>query len=273
MSIFYESIIQGFADQLNPRSAREREARQLKAREDELHKAEAWKPHTRWKRTLILKAGTYNMRSFFKVEPLDVRFDLDKLKKNQRALSPSGQWCYVEKIFPRCFELSTIVGNRRGVVYFDGDVKIPVLHERDDSGYGRKWTASPWMSLTPMEIFSLRGGTDRARGTTVVVGLGLGHQLIEVSKKRNVQKIILIEKSQELVDWLLPIVQTYMGHARHSMQVVVGNAYKEMPKLTADVALVDIFPGYGGNGPERDQLRRDCPNIKYVWAWGTSQLG
>jgi hypothetical protein len=43
-----------------------------------------------------------------------------------------------------------------------------------------------------------------------------------------------------------------------------------MPALKADVALVDVFSGYGGNDYERDKLRSTCPHVGHVWAWGTS---
>jgi hypothetical protein len=37
--------------------------------------------------------------------------------------------------------------------------------------------------------------------------------------------------------------------------------------MTADVALIDIFPHYGGNEFPR------CPSIKRVWCWGASFVG
>ncbi len=86
---------------------------------------------------------------------------------------------------------------------WDGPVSIPALHER--LSYNKDhWDQVPWMSLTPMEMMTMRHGTKRARGRVIVAGLGLGHQLIEVSKRKQVKEIVLVEKSQELVDWILP---------------------------------------------------------------------
>ena len=120
------------------------------------------------------------------------------------------------------------------------------------------------MSLTPMEMVTLRGGIRFAKKHTVVAGLGLGHQLIEVSRKKSVKKITLVESSQELVDWLLPRIKTFMGDAK--LKVVVGDAKKLVPKMTADVALIDIFRSYGSN----DFV--ECPKIPRVWCWGSAEI-
>ena len=45
-----------------------------------------------------------------------------------------------------------------------------------------------------------------------------------------------------------------------------------MPKLTADVALVDIFRGYGNNDCEHRGLVHTCKNIKKIWSWGTAKI-
>jgi len=54
--------------------------------------------------------------------------------------------------------------------------------------------------------------------------------------------------------------------------VIVGDAYEVLPTLSADVALVDIFPSYGGNEAAMMQLRKRCPKIKKMWGWGTAAM-
>ena len=148
---------------------------------------------------------------------------------------------------------------------FDGPVHIPAIHQKRHS----EWEKNPWMSLTPAEIISMRGGLRRAKGRTIVAGLGLGHLLIDVSLRKQVTSLVLVEKSQQLVDWILPRVKPFMRSGLE-VEVVIGDAMKEMPKLSADVALVDIFDTYGNNDCERDQLRRECKNIGYIWVWGAA---
>ena len=50
--------------------------------------------------------------------------------------------------------------------------------------------------------------------------LGLGHQLIEVSKRLQVKRIVLVELDQELVDWILPVIRP---HVKKPLEVVVGD--------------------------------------------------
>jgi len=108
-----------------------------------------------------------------------------------------------------------------------------------------------------------------ARGHVVIAGLGLGHQLIEVTRRLQVKRVTLVERSQELVDWLLPVVRP---HLRKPVRVIVGDAYTIIPTLRADIALVDIFPGYGGAQQKIDAIARKTKGIRKFWGWGTSEM-
>jgi len=108
-----------------------------------------------------------------------------------------------------------------------------------------------------------------ARGHVVIAGLGLGHQLIEVSRRLQVKRVTLVERSQELVDWLLPVIRPYL---RKPLKVIVGDAYTVIPTLRADVALIDIFPRYGGAQQKLDAIKRQTKGIRKFWAWGSSEM-
>lgn len=226
-----------------------------------------WDPNIKWQKELNIKAETFPVRSLFEVKTTNCNSP-NASKKDELVLSPSKQYCYCEKRLPRGEMLQTVYGDKTGDVLFDGPVIIPALHEKDMFRTS-EWNTEPWMSTTPMEIITLRGGTRLAKGTTIVAGLGLGHQLIEVSKRKQVKKLILVEKSQELIDWLYPRIEPHLGQ---KVKVVVGDAYKELPKMKADVCLLDIFARYGFNNRERDKLREQCKNIGFIWAWGASEL-
>ncbi|OHD23803.1 MAG: hypothetical protein A2Y38_17080 [Spirochaetes bacterium GWB1_59_5] len=77
--------------------------------------------------------------------------------------------------------------------------------------------------------------------------------------------------SAELMQWMLPRIQPHL--CGRQIEVVVGDAYDVLPKLTADVAIVDIFDMYGNNNEERDNLQDDCKNIKRLWCWGAAVVG
>lgn len=260
----YESIVAGFLEAINPKEAERRRKRHREWCLNQLVHAEPWSEDIRWRNPLVIKADSYKLRSFFPVRPHkadDVNYALSK----QTAVSPCKRWCYAEKILPRGVDLPVAHGRDRGIVIFDGDVRIPVLYERDRLSTNR-WDPHPWMGLTPSEMLTLRPGTRKAKGRTIIAGLGLGHQLIEVSHKKTVKEIVLVENSRGLVRWLLPKIKPFMGDKK--LEVVIGDAYEVMPKMEADVALVDIFPRYGGNEHVRDGLRKECSGIGHIWAWG-----
>lgn len=243
---------------------RKRQAREVQRR---IPLAIPWCPEIKWQPELNIQAETYKPLSLFKVQPLrsnNVRHG----KRRNLARSPKGTFCYCEKILLKGHLLRTAQGNKTGSVLFDDDVIIPSLHQK--LSWTDEWTLEPWMSLTPLEMMTLRPGTKKAKGHVVVAGLGLGHQLIEVSKRKQVKRLTLIERNQELVDWLLPRIKPHLG--RELDEVVVDDACTALPKLKADVALVDIFKSYGNNGWMQHDLRRVCKDIKAFWVWGSARV-
>lgn len=238
----------------------------------DVHKMEPvpWDPKMPFSPGLNIRAGTYTQPSLFKVKPSDAS-DTNKVK-NKRwklAVSPDGKWCYRERAISAGGMLDTISGSRRGVVRFDGDALIPMLHQKRSDG---KWMSGPWMSFTPLEFFTLRPGTKLAKGHTIVAGLGMGYQLEQVCKKRSVTKVTLIEIDQELVDWILP----QLDLNGKEVKVIIGDAEKLLLDMKADVALVDIYKSYGSNG---DMLRWNMSrgvnkhSIGKLWIWGSASIG
>lgn len=229
-----------------------------------------WTPAAKWEPELNFRGATYEVMEVFAgvVPSADPVHDLppDAFRD-----SPSGRFRYCVRLQKAGYPLLTWWKSQVGTVVFDTDVPIPALFERrepGDPGSG-PWRQSPWMSLTPAEILSLRPGTRLAKGRVVIGGLGLGHQLVAVSKRLQVKRVILVERSQELVDWLLPQIQP---RVRKPLEVVVGDAYEVFPTLRADVALVDIFPGYGNNQAAMDEMARRSPGIKKWWGWGAEEM-
>jgi len=229
-----------------------------------------WNPAAKWEPKLNIKGDTYDVLEVF---PGIVASDapVDELMPGQFVDSPGGRFRYCVRLHRAGRPLLTWWGAEVGTVIFDSDVVIPALYQErapEDPGTG-KWNLAPWMSLTPGEILTLRPGTRLAKGKVVIAGLGLGHQLIEVSKRLQVKKIVLVELDQELVDWMLPVLRP---HIRKPLEVLVGDAYEIIPKLTADVALIDIFPGYGDGFRRVAELAKQSPRIKKFWGWGTSEM-
>jgi hypothetical protein len=229
-----------------------------------------WSPATKWEPELNFVASSYTVfEAFPGIASSDAK--VDELRPGQYVDSPGGEFRYCVRLHRAGRPLLTWWGSQVGTVIFDGDVIIPALFEtrpENEGGEGR-WNESPWMSLTPAEILTLRPGTRMAKGRVIVGGLGLGHQLIGVAKRLQVKHITLVELSRELVEWLLPQIRP---HIKKPLDVVIGDAYEVIPTLSADVALVDIFPGYGNNQARVDELAARSPNVKKFWGWGTSEM-
>jgi len=181
-----------------------------------------------------------------------------------RARSPSGRWTFVRRQLPRANSLKLFRVNPHdsrdtleGTVMFDGPVDIPVILEGDRL----------WMSQTPFEVLSQIPVLDFVKGTVIVVGLGLGWQLVQVANDPKVTAVILVEKNQELVDWILPRLCPFLPKNK-PIRVVVGDAHQVLRGLTADFALLDIWPSYTGVEDEVYELMATAPGIARWSAWG-----
>lgn len=243
---------------------RQRHERMLERR---LPLCKPWDQITRFEKELNVKASTFTPLNLFPELAVSDEENPHVILKNKkaRALSPSKTWMYCLKRVPKGYMLDLAIGGKSGNVIFDDDIAVPCVHEM------AQHSNAPWMSITPQELLSLRPGTRRAKGSVIIAGLGLGHQLIEVSKRKQVTKLTLVERSQELVDWLLPRILPHVDKRfRNNLKVVVDDAYKAVPKMKADVALIDIFSSYGWNDFNR---AGPCPNIKTIWCWGSAASG
>lgn len=239
------------------------EARRAQELAERLTRAVPWTPTMPWTSRLTLQASTWPAWPLLDVTPThEADVDHEPAPATAHAYSPTRRFVFCQKVLPAGACLTTYQGPREGSVLFDGPVAIPSLH-----AVARDAWRGLWMSLTPMEVFSLRPGINLARGHTVVAGLGLGWTLVEALEKPAVTRVTLVERDAELVTWLLPAIRARLSPAAAAKpcDVVVGDAREVLPTLTADVALVDIFPHYG-----RNRLRTPCPGIRKVWCWGAA---
>jgi hypothetical protein len=224
-----------------------------------------WDPLMPWAKEMNLKADTYRATNLCPEVKAKNGANPNQVEKGQYEDSPSGDWRYTVNIVPSGAPLTTWRGSQMGTVMFDGPVEIPALYSREKWGKKVDYEKKPWMSITPAEIMSMRTGLRFARGHTVVAGLGLGHLLMEVTKKRSVKKVTLVEISQELIDWLYPRIKP---HLKMDVDVIVGDAKHTIPGLEADAALVDIDESYGNN-----TFSAPWQHIPSRWVWGSAPVG
>jgi hypothetical protein len=157
----------------------------------------------------------------------------------------------------------------------DGPVWMPVITET------RFGDTEVVMSLSPMEVRTLRGSHKKCRGKVLVGGLGLGYSAAVVAARKNVTKVVVVERSKYLCDTIgkhlhetskgkIEIVHSdvwkYLGLERNTRD-------KEPTVLTRDydTLFIDIWNGYGGNKDywEFKQLAKACQEQgRRALAWG-----
>jgi spermidine synthase len=95
----------------------------------------------------------------------------------------------------------------------------------------------------------------------------MGYQLIEVSKRKNVERITVAEIDKSLIDWLMPVIREKLGPV--PVDVIHGDVFKVFgPPFEADVCLLDVYPKMGSNtaGPLSGN-----PGLKKIWVWGAER--
>lgn len=153
----------------------------------------------------------------------------------------------------------------------DGDLMMPVITEHT-------WADTEVvMSLTPMEVKTLRGCHKLCRGKVLVGGLGLGHSAMAVAARKNVTGVVVVERTKHLCDTIgrhlekvtngkIKVIRAdvwhYLGITREDAEVNTHGF---------DTLFIDIWNGYGGNKDywqfkRLDQACRDAG--KRAVAWG-----
>jgi hypothetical protein len=101
------------------------------------------------------------------------------------------------------------------------------------------------MSDTHMEKNSNYDVVSQATGHTAIAGLGLGMILIPILRKPEVTEVTVIEKSQDVIDLVLPQLKAYLdGEAHSKLTVICADVLEWKPPKgwNADVIYFDIWP-------------------------------
>ena len=130
--------------------------------------------------------------------------------------------------------------------------------------YRATW-GNVWMSLTPGEMITQRSGVAKATGKVVVGGLGLGWFLRKVCDKESVEEVVVVEKSQELLDWYGYDLCKRFPKVK---DVVSNDIYREIGRHGESQYLLDIWPIYDGARQDK-RLRAARKTLgNRLWAWG-----
>lgn len=226
------------------------------------HFADAKAPRT--DDSLMLHAETYTPDNPMTLVFGDVTASTSFLPNDDAPHSPNNRYAYSPVVLPQGESLDVpYAPGRRASIYFTGDIVIPRLVER-------QWTV--WMSTTPAEIWSQTSGIRYARDTVVVGGLGMGWQLSQIVKRKAVKKVIVVEQSQELLNWYGYELCAKLGVD----EVVCGDVWDTFSRFEPGDPKVrfvlDVWPHWWDARCDRDlaKQRRAGHN---VWAWGSPRGG
>ena len=229
---------------------------------------------TPFRRLLHLEASTYRVDQLFDIPPAQA-----DLSSGTYLVSPACGFAYHNRILPAGKPLR-LLGMDQAFVLWNGDVAIPMLLDLTvDSRTGGKFPAAAtrderakrgavWMSMTPAEMLSQRSGVQAAEGTVVLGGLGLGWLLRKVCEKPSVERVIVVEKSRELLDWYGTDLCKRYGKVS---DVICDDVYNQFGKHGAKVKyLLDIWLRFGQ--ARRDSrfkaLKRKLKKRLWGWGWG-----
>lgn len=151
---------------------------------------------------------------------------------------------------------------KKSRVKFNGPVLIPTLQGPTPG------SAAPfWMSLTPMEVFTLREGIDFARGRVLCAGLGMGWMTLRILEKPEVSHVTQVELNQEVINFSgKALSNRFPG----KIDFILEDVWEYLQKVDLDqfdAIIFDIWPQYGTAGIDRkfQQLKAIHPG---VWGWG-----
>ena len=103
--------------------------------------------------------------------------------------------------------------------FFSEKVSFPAVYEGE----------TPWVSVCPSEICSMGRDIDAARGSVLVLGLGLGYYPFRIGEKKEVREIVIVERSREIIE----LFETHLlPHfpCRDKIRVVQADAFAYLEK-------------------------------------------
>ncbi len=126
--------------------------------------------------------------------------------------------------------------------YFTEEFSYPVVLED-----GREW-----MLVTPNEVETIRPAVRAAHGQVVTFGLGLGYFPYMASRKRDVERVVVVEKDPRVID----LFETYIlpqFENKEKIRLVCMDAFdyldRVMPFEDYDYAYADIWHDAGDGVP------------------------
>ena len=127
------------------------------------------------------------------------------------------------------------------VGFFDGSVRFPTIYEGE----------MPWMSVCPSETSTIDPFINKAFGKVLVLGLGLGYFPFLIAESDKVEKIVIVEINQGIIDLFRNNIFAFFPH-KEKFEFVHADALKYLEEVNNsdfDYCFADIWEGVADGLP------------------------
>ena len=118
--------------------------------------------------------------------------------------------------------------------YFDVEFPFPAILE----------DGIEWMTITPNEVETMREPIEKCRGRVLTLGLGLGYFAFHASEKSNVERVVVVERSRDVIE----IFKTYLLPQfpnGDKIEIIEADAFQymqeKMPRGKFDYVFADLW--------------------------------
>lgn len=128
-----------------------------------------------------------------------------------------------------------------------------------------------WMTLTPVDLDTCDEAIEAARGRVVTFGLGLGYYAFMASEKPDVEEVVVVELSPDVIDLFKKHILPQMPN-KHKIKIINMDAFeyaeKIMPRENFDLVFVDTWRDASDGAPmyrKMKSLEHLSPNTKFFY--------
>ena len=116
-----------------------------------------------------------------------------------------------------------------------------------------------WMTLTPVDLDTAEEAIEAAHGRVVTFGLGLGYYAYMVSEKETVDRVVVVERSREVISLFKRYILPQFAHG-DKIEIVEADAFeyaeRVMPRERFDVAFVDTWRDASDGTPMYRRMKK-----------------
>lgn len=137
--------------------------------------------------------------------------------------------------------------------YFNTEYRYPCVYEN----------GVEWMSVIPSEINTMRPLLKQAQGKMLVCGLGLGYFAYHLSRKDNVEQIIVVEKEAAVIQWFTQWILPQWEQPE-KLKIIHADAFAAVDRLKpgeVDTIFVDLWHNAADGAPLVQAMRTREPRL------------